>query len=97
MSAVIDFESLSLIPQLLKKMEALERELKEIKKEVVPELDLTKRNGVLKYLGISNSTLSLMMKDGRLKEGVHFKKVLNGKCVKLIFTSSAIVKYKESK
>ena len=37
-------------------------------------MDLTTRKNVKKYLEISESTLINMMKDGRLKQGKHFKK-----------------------
>lgn len=95
MSAVIDFESLNLIPQLLKKMEALEDELKEIKKEVVPELDLTKRKDVKKYLGIQEGSLKYKIESGIFKEGVHFKRVIKNKKPMIIFVESAIREYKE--
>lgn len=55
-----------------------------------PRVDLTVRKGVREYLGITDSTLSVMMNDGRLKQGVHFTKELKGKKSKITFVESAI-------
>ena len=95
MSATINFESLSLIPKLLEKIESLESELKEIKKEVIPELDLTKRAGVKKFLNCSDSTIHKMMCDGRLKQGIHYFKEIKGRKVKIVFIESGIRAFKE--
>ncbi|TLP41076.1 helix-turn-helix transcriptional regulator [Arcobacter arenosus] len=91
------FEHLSLIPKLFEKIESLELEIKEIKKEVKHEYDLTKRSDVLEYLGISNSTLENMMKDGRFRQGKHFIKNIKGNKSKISFIESAIKEYKEKK
>lgn len=95
MSALIDFDVLKLIPELLEEIKELKSELQEIKEEVKPKLDLTKRADVRKYLNVSESTLSKMMADGRFKEGNHFTKSLKGKSIKITFSESAIIEYKK--
>ena len=67
-----------------------------IENRLAPKLDLTKRDGVKKYLDISDSTLYQMMNDGRLKQNIHYKKTINGKRVNIIFVESAIVGFKEN-
>lgn len=61
-------EYLKYIPKLLEKIEALEKEIAYIKDAVVPELDLTKAGGVIKYLNISKSTLDRKIREGELKK-----------------------------
>ena len=55
MSAV-DFEVLKLIPKMLEEMQDLKKEVTELKQHIKPKYDLTKRDGVIKYLNVSNST-----------------------------------------
>jgi len=95
MSAV-DFEVLKLIPKMLEEMQDLKKEVLNIENRLAPKLDLTKRDGVKKYLDISDSTLYQMMNDGRLKQNIHYKKTINGKRVNIIFVESAIVGFKEN-
>jgi len=92
----INLENLDLIPELLKKLDSLESQIKEIKSEIKKDLDLTKRSGVRKYLNISDSTISVMIKDGRLKQNIHFIKDINGKKTKITFIESAIKELKVS-
>lgn len=39
-------------------LEDLKKEVTELKQHIKPEYDLTKREGVIKYLDVSNSTLT---------------------------------------
>lgn len=94
MSAV-DFEVLKRIPDILKLMESMQEELHELKQYVKPKYDLTKRDGVKKFLEIGDATLSTMMKDGRLKQGVHFTKAIKGKKIRITFVEDAILDFKE--
>lgn len=94
MSAV-DFEVLKRIPDILKLMESMQEELHELKQYVKPKYDLTKRDGVKKFLEIGDVTLSTMMKDGRLKQGVHFTKAIKGKKIRITFVEDAILDFKE--
>lgn len=90
-------EYLKYIPKLLEKIEALEKEIASIKDAVVPELDLTKRADVKKYLDISDSTIIRYIDNGIFKRGIHYTKTINGKKVKITFIESAIKEYKKNK
>ena len=92
----ISFENLNKIVDILEKLDSLNSKILNIENRLAPKLDLTKRDGVKKYLDISDSTLYQMMNDGRLKQGVHYKKTLKGKRVNIIFVESAIVNFKEN-
>ena len=91
------FENLEQIPKLLIYLEEIKTKVERLENDLIPKLDLTKRSGVKKYLNISDSTIYQMMNDGRLKEGIHYKKTLKGKRVNIIFVESAIVNFKEKK
>jgi len=90
----IAYENLELIPQLLHKINNLEFQLKQLtnKKE---SLNLTKVSQVATYLNINKLTVYNMIKDGRFKENIHYKKqILNNK-IKYTFIENAIKQYKE--
>jgi predicted DNA-binding transcriptional regulator AlpA len=89
------FENLDKIIDILEKLDSLNSKILNIENRLAPKLDLTKRDGVKKYLDISDSTLYQMMNDGRLKQNIHYKKTINGKRVNIIFVESAIVGFKE--
>ena len=91
----ISFENLNKIVDILEKLDSLNSKILNIENRLAPKLDLTKRDGVKKYLDISDSTLYQMMNDGRLKQNIHYKKTINGKRVNIIFVESAIVGFKE--
>ena len=91
----ISFENLNKIIDILEKLDLLNSKILNIENKLAPKLDLTKRDGVKKYLDISDSTLYQMMNDGRLKQNIHYKKTINGKRVNIIFVESAIVGFKE--
>ena len=95
MSAVIDFEVLKKIPQILDLVKSMQDEIKELKSYVKPEYDLTKREGVKKYLDVTDVTLSNMISDGRLKQGVHYTKAIKGKKIRITFVEDAILEFKE--
>jgi hypothetical protein len=97
MSAAIDFSVLEKIPLLLEKIESMDKEIKELKQELIPALDLTKRSGVKKYLGISESTLCNMMNDGRMKENIHYSRAINGEKTRISFIEVAILGLKRNK
>ena len=89
------FENLDKIIDILEKLDLLNSKILNIENRLAPKLDLTKRDGVKKYLDISDSTLYQMMNYGRLKQNIHYKKTINGKRVNIIFVESAIVGFKE--
>ena len=91
----ISFENLNKIIDILEKLDSLNSKILNIENRLAPKLDLTKRDGVKKYLDISDSTLYQMMNDGRLKQNIHYKKIIKGKRVNIIFVESAIVGFKE--
>ncbi len=90
------FNNLELIPKLLEHLNTLNIRILNIENELIKKLDLSKRDGVKKFLDISDCTLYQMMNDGRFKQGVHYKKTLKGKRVNIIFVESAIVRFKEN-
>ena len=92
----ISFENLKKIDTILEALDLLNSKILNLENKLVPKLDLTKRDGVKKFLDISDSTLYKMINDGRLKQGVHYKKTLKGKRVNIIFVESAIVNFKEN-
>ncbi|MBP6715029.1 MAG: hypothetical protein KA157_13905 [Aliarcobacter sp.] len=92
----ISFENLKKIDTILEALDLLNSKILNLENRLVPKLDLTKRDGVKKFLDISDSTLYKMINDGRLKQGVHYKKTLKGKRVNIIFVESAIVNFKEN-
>lgn len=89
------FENLELIPQLLEKIQFLEKKISLLEFNLIKPLDLTVRRNVKQYLNISESTLINMMKDGRLKEGKHFVKSLKGNKAKIVFIESTIKEFKK--
>ncbi len=91
------FENLEHIPKILHYLEELKTKVELLEKNLVPELDLTKRADVRKYLGICNATLDNMMNDGRLKQGVHFIRETKGKQNKITFISQSIIDFKKGK
>ena len=92
----ISFENLNKIDTILEALNLLNSKILNLENKLVPKLDLTKRDGVKKFLDISDSTLYKMINDGRLKQGVHYKKTIKGKRVNIIFVESAIVNFKEN-
>ena len=94
MSAV-DFSSLDLIPKMLEKMEEMQSELIELRQQLKPKYDLTKRAGVKAFLDISDGTLNNMMKDGRFKENIHYTKQIKGKKIMISFVENGILAYKK--
>lgn len=90
------FNNLELIPKLLEHLNTLNIRILKIENALIKKLDLTKRDGVKKFLDISDSTLYQMMNDGRLRQGTHYRKTINGKRVNIIFVESAIVDFKEN-
>ena len=92
----ISFENLKKIDTILEALDLLNSKILNLENRLVPKLDLTKRDGVKKFLDISDSTLYKMINDGRLKQGEKKKKTLKGKRVNIIFVESAIVNFKEN-
>lgn len=91
---VIDLKSLDLIPILLEKIEQLQNDFNSFV-DVKQKIDLSKLINVSKYLNVSKPTIYNMINDGRFKQNIHYKKVINENSVKIIFVESAIVKYKK--
>lgn len=92
---LLDFSSLELIPKLLEKITNLENEIAIIKNHVVPEYDLTKREGVKSYLKISDGTIHNMIQDGRFKQNIHYTKQIKGKKIMISFIEDGILAYKK--
>ncbi|MFY4859060.1 hypothetical protein ACOTVM_00745 [Aliarcobacter butzleri] len=96
MSAV-DFSSLDLIPKMLEKMEEMQTELTELRQQLKPKYDLTKRADVMTYLNISESTLDRHIRMGVFKQGYHYhREIKNNKSI-IIYVSSAIEEFKAIK
>ena len=94
-SNIIDFKNLELIPELLEKLSLLEERVKYLQDGLIKPLDLTTRRNVRQYLQISESTLNNMFKDGRLKQGIHYQKVIKKNRVRIIFNHNAIKEFKK--
>lgn len=89
------FENLNLIPTILQQIEKLNIELHELKKsQKSTSYNLSTRKGVREYLNVTDCTINNMINDGRLKQGVHYIKILNGKRAKITFVESAIKEFK---
>lgn len=84
----IQLEHLDLLPQMMEEIKNIKKELQILKQSI--QIDLTKRSGVKQYLNISDSTISVMMKDGRLKQNIHYIKEIKGNKTKITFIESAI-------
>lgn len=95
--SAIDFSGLSLLPMMAKQIEELQKKLDEIKQEIKPKYDLTKRDGVIKYLDVSNSTITRYISEGIFIEGYHYHRELKNNASKIIFVSGAIEEFKKEK
>ena len=95
--STVDFEVLKLIPKMMEEMQCLKQEVTELKQHIKPKYDLTKQSGVLKYLEISESTLSKYRATGALREGYHFHRELKGSKTIITYVSGAIEEYKREK
>lgn len=91
----VDFSVLVLLPNMAKQMEIMQNEIIELKGQLSPKYDLTKRAGVKAFLNISDGTLNNMLKDGRFKQNIHYTKQINGKKVMITFVEDGILAYKE--
>ncbi|MFW3412164.1 hypothetical protein ACN9J3_05450 [Aliarcobacter butzleri] len=96
MSAV-DFDVLNLIPKMFEKMKEMQTELTELRQQLKPKYDLTKRADVKIYLNISDCTLDRYIRMGVLKKGYHYHRELKNKTSRIIFVSSAIEEFKAIK
>jgi len=85
------FENLALIPELIKKIDSLESNIKEINKNTNKTYNLTKRKGVRAYLKISDSTIARYLKENIFISGTHYIKDEKGN---IIFIESAIKNFK---
>lgn len=94
MSAV-NFDVLDLLPKMFEKMEEMQTELTELRQQLKPKFNLTKRAGVKAFLDISDGTLNNMMKDGRFKENIHYTKQIKGKKIMISFVENGILAYKK--
>jgi hypothetical protein len=90
----IPYEHLELIPQLLHKLNNLEFQLKQLTKQK-STISLTKVSQVSNYLNVNKLTIYNMIKDGSLKENIHYKKQILNNQLKYTFIENAIIKYKE--
>ncbi|RBQ27606.1 hypothetical protein [Arcobacter sp. CECT 9188] len=93
----VDFASLGLIPKIFKKMESMENEILDLKQQLQPKYDLTKRAGVKAFLNISDSTISKYTKEGIFREGYHYYREIKGTKTIIIFVSGAIEEFKKSR
>lgn len=91
----INFEHLELLPKLLRELYNLSKEVDEIKIKLSKSVDLSKRSGVREFLNVSDSTIAVMMNDGRLKQNIHYVKELKGNKSKITFIESAIRELKK--
>lgn len=97
MSALIDLDLINQIPEIKKNQEKIIENQEKILQFLQPKYDLTKRAEVLKYLNISDSTISKYVKEGTLKEGYHYHRSLKGSKSIISFVSGAIEEFKKLK
>ena len=97
MSATIDFSVLELLPKMAKQMEEMQKEIIELRQQIKPEYDLTRQSGVLRFLDISESTLSKYRATGELREGYHYHKELKQRKTIITYVSGAIEEFKKEK
>ncbi len=90
------FENLDKIIDILEKLDSLNSKILNIENKLTPKLDLTKRDGVKKFLDISDVTISNYINNGKFKQGVHFNKIIKGKKIKISFVEDAILDFKEN-
>lgn len=64
----IELENLALIPILLEEVKKLNAKLETV------SVDLRSGTQVMRYLDVSKTTLFRLVKEGKLKEGIHYKK-----------------------
>ena len=95
--STVDFEVLKLIPKMMEEMQCLKQEVTELKQHIKPKYDLTKQSGVLKYLEISESTLSKYRATGALREGYHFHRELKGSKTIITYVSGLLKSSKRKK
>ena len=93
----ISFENLDKIIDILEKLDSLNSKILNIENKLTPKLDLTKRDGVIKYLNVSNSTITRYISEGIFKEGYHYHRELKNNTSKIIFVSGAIEEFKKEK
>lgn len=96
-NTVVDFKVLELIPKILESLEDLKKDNEELRHHFNPTYDLTTRAGVRNYLEITDSTISLYIKNGTFREGYHFFKEIKQNQSRIKFVSGAIEKFKKSK
>jgi hypothetical protein len=90
------FENLDKIIDILEKLDSLNSKILNIENKLTPKLDLTKRDGVKKFLDISDATISNYINNGKFKQGVHFNKIIKGKKIKITFVEDAILDFMEN-
>ncbi|WP_418186583.1 hypothetical protein [Aliarcobacter lanthieri] len=95
--SLVDISTINLIPKVLEEMQNLKQDIQELKQQLQPEYNLSKRNGVLKYLNISDSTISKYIKEGTFKEGYHYYREIKGRKSIITYVSGAIEEFKKEK
>ena len=96
-SVTVDFSVLGLLPKMAEQMEKMQNKILDLEQQLNPKYDLTTRAGIRNYLEITDSTISLYLKNGTFREGYHFFKKLKGSQSKITFVSGAIEEFKKSK
>ncbi|WP_419677502.1 hypothetical protein ACN2EN_07000 [Aliarcobacter lanthieri] len=95
--SLVDISTINLIPKVLEEMQNLKKDIHELKQHLKPEYDLSRRNGVMKYLNISDSTISKYIKEGTFKEGYHYYREIKGRKSIIKYVSGAIEEFKKDK
>jgi len=95
--SLVDISSINLIPQLVDEIKGLKSEVIELKQQLKPKYDLSKRAGVMKYLNISDSTVAKYIKEGTFKQGYHYYRELKGSKSIITFVSGAIEEFKNQR
>ena len=95
MNATVDFSVLGLLPKMAEEIANMQNKISSLEQQLKPKYDLSKRAGVKAFLDISDGTLNNMIKDGRFKQNIHYKKQINGKKIMITFVEDGILSYKK--
>ncbi len=100
MSYVINtsaFNNLELLPQMYEAINYLKDEVKNLNKKLDEKVSFQKTKDVARYLNISPNTLYSWIQTGKFIKGVHYNKVVNNNCVKIVFIKSAIMEFQRKR
>jgi len=91
------FDNLELLPQMCETINYLKKEVQNLNKKLDEKVSFEKTKDVASYLSISTKTIYSWIQTGKFIKGVHYNKVVNNNCVKIIFVKSAIIEFQRKR